>query len=194
MISPKQSVAWVLVPALVCAGAFSGGCFLPPADCLEGMEVGDTLVLHVIEPYTPESRFAWNQPAGSPLPPSCGALGDISTPMTISVTFVRRVRTGSSCNMFAAVPDSIAGVDVIDPGERVDLDEGFGMLGSVSGACENRWRMSARAHGGRADVIGVQARDGQLPPLVVTRTVQGACFGPEGMGCADFFVGELHRE
>lgn len=190
-MSPR--VALVVVVAL--ASALCEGCFLPPPDCIEGAEVGDRLVLHIVEPYTRESRFRWNPPAASgPFSSSCDGLGDIAPPVDIAVTLLRRVRTGTSCNMFAAIAEGVAGVDLVDPGERVDLDQGLGTIGSVRGTCDNRWRMSARSHNGRAGVIGMAAVEGQLPPVVVTRTVQGSCFGVEGMGCTDFFVAELRRE
>lgn len=185
--------AFVVLGSL--AVALGDGCLLSPRDCIEGIEVGDTVLLRLIEPYTPDSRFRCNQPHASPLPPNCADLADLAPPMDVRVTLLRRVRTGTSCNMFAALPDEIAGVDVVDPGERVDLDEGFGAIGTVrSLACSNLWRMSARAHGERADVVGVPAIDGELPPVVVTRIVQGSCLRDGAPACADFYAAEIHRE
>lgn len=182
-----RAASWVFACGLLGAPTLTA-CVA--RDCIDDVDVGHVLTLRIVEPYGPGSAFTWNPPVGSPLLPSCGDVGDLGAGTEVRLTVVRRLSTDGGCNTFAAVAADVPSVDAVDPG--MNVIDALGALGTFHGACDAEWRLGARSHDGDSDVLGRSAIEGALPPVVVTRYLQGSCF-PVG-GCADFFVAELERE
>lgn len=153
-------------------------------NCYEEQAIGDLMDLTLVAPFTPDSGYAWI-PSEATTNPSClGRDGMVTGGTYRFQSVVRRAPTG--CWAYGSV--------ALTPLEGVSFDGelrfGVGVIGSWVPLAEGYWQIIAYP-GVQTSAVpyDVEATLGELPPLVVRRTMSNL----RDWACVDTWVGEIRR-
>ncbi len=160
------------------------GCpIIPPPvaePCYERLTVGDRVEFTLVEPYTRDGSFVWEDLPESGMP-SCGETDGLGVG-----TYVFRVVSdqspGAGCLLYTVVPESALGdVDFSSP-----RFAGVGFTSVQVPYCGGYWRFFAlRSTSLDRTPLGERAVEGALPPLRLQRYMSGC------RSCFDEWVAEI---
>ena len=195
---------WCLLPVWPIALLTMAACFNNPGYCVDGVELGVTYEVSVIESYDKNSKFTFDANSGSSPSNACGGFDLVGRSFRAKPT---RSLSHPACDGRAAsvsdVPDlalvSVSGDEYPNSG----LMGSEGLTGVFRGACEiARWQMQLKAPDQSGDPLAIAA-PGKVPPLVMKRTFVpsptslDACrtvgFPMDKNNCIDTFVVQLRK-